>query len=148
VEVDYLAVTWRPLTTLIAVFAAAGFFFTQIAARAQTTYTWQNFAGNWSTASGWSNSLIPTNGSIVFFAGNNGVNDSVVSSLDSLIFSNVSGSQQLTGSAISIGTNGIVNLSSSQIMISNDLSLTGEGTAFEVPTSFHWFSRRKRAKVS
>lgn len=134
--------SWRPLTTLVAVIFAAAFFTAPIAARAQTTYTWQNASGDWSNALGWSNSLIPTNESIVFFAGNNGNNNSVVSSLHTLFFSNAvtGGVQTLSGTAISIGTNGIVNLSSNNIRIDNDLSLTGEGTAFSTGLTNLYFA--------
>ena len=122
--------TWRPLTTLIAVCFAAAFFTAPTTTRAQTNYVWTNGSGNWSLASAWTNNLAPTNGSALIFRGAAGTstNNEQVSSLQSVTFSNTTGSIVLAGSAFAIGTNGIANLSGHAHTVSNNVSLFGATT--------------------
>lgn len=121
---------WRPLITLVAVIFAAAFFTGPSTARAQTNYVWTNGSGNWSLASAWTNNLAPTNGSALIFRGAAGTstNNEQVSSLQSVTFSNTTGSIVLAGSAFAIGTNGIANLSGHAHTVSNNVSLFGATT--------------------
>ncbi|MFM8655899.1 MAG: beta strand repeat-containing protein [Chthoniobacterales bacterium] len=93
-------------------------------------YSWTNGPGNWSLDAGWTNSAPPTNGAAVIIKGGVSVmtNNGVVSSISSLTFSNTTSSATIGGSALTIGTNGIINLSTNAHTVNVALIMTGATT--------------------
>lgn len=93
-------------------------------------YAWTNGPGNWSLDAGWTNSAPPTNGATVIIKGGVSAmtNNGLVSSISSLTFSNTTSSATIRGSALTIGTNGIINLSTNAHTVNVALIMTGATT--------------------
>jgi autotransporter-associated beta strand protein len=89
-------------------------------------YTWNTGSGVWSSSLNWTNASTPKNGDSIIFAGSGGTstNDSVVSSILGLTFSNSAGSYNVAGTTLAIGAGGIANQSTNRQTINNNLSLS------------------------
>jgi autotransporter-associated beta strand protein len=94
-------------------------------------YDWAIGSGLWSDDANWSDNAAPTNGASVSFSGAGGAstNNTVVSSITGLTFSNGAGSYTISGDSLTVGSNGIVNNSAAVQTVVNDLTL---GDSLEV----------------
>ena len=94
-------------------------------------FVWSAGAGNWTTAGGWTIGTAPTtnNNWIVMSGAGGNANNNAVTAVQCLTFaSNATGSYALSGNAMTVGAEGIVNNSSSAQSVSSDLTLGASQT--------------------